>query len=355
MEAKNEGSLTQATRLDAASVFGASVQLPMFDRTEPDAWFILADVNFNLRGVTDSRTKYWYVMSKFDAATLKKLSTFLQVPRGNDPYQELREMLCETYEPPVEQKIDAFLGLSDIGDERPSEFGLEIQRLTAKASMDDVRKRMFLRCLPKETVTAITASLGASLQMVVKAADKAWTAASASPAAHSAASTVTAVTEGTVPTARGSKRGGRQRGARPSGQMTTLTLCNFHKRFGNAAKRCMQGCSRWGEERPRGAPSARVFHVEDALDGEDEGVGAAWKTSKSVAKRGRGSNKNPPSQLESRDGQNFEAQMLVCKDTGSQVSLWPPSASTPRLDRASVRLTAANGTPIRSFGQEKGK
>ena len=35
-----------AVQVDAASVFGASVPLPMFDRAEPDAWFILADANF---------------------------------------------------------------------------------------------------------------------------------------------------------------------------------------------------------------------------------------------------------------------------------------------------------------------
>ena len=46
-----------AVQVDAATVFGASVQLPTFDRTEPDAWFILANANFNLRKVTDSRTK----------------------------------------------------------------------------------------------------------------------------------------------------------------------------------------------------------------------------------------------------------------------------------------------------------
>ena len=88
-------------QVDAAAVFGASVQLPMFDKSEPEAWFILAEANFNLRKVTDSKTKYWYVLSKFDAITLRKLSTFLKLPQGDDPYQELRDKLCETFEPPL--------------------------------------------------------------------------------------------------------------------------------------------------------------------------------------------------------------------------------------------------------------
>ena len=119
-----------------AGVFGAAVQLPTFDRTEPDAWFALADANFGLQKITDSQTKYWYVLSKFDTTMLKKLSTFLKMPTGSDPYQELRAKLCQTFEPPLEQKLDAFLALTDIGDERPVEFGMEIQRLMANATTD---------------------------------------------------------------------------------------------------------------------------------------------------------------------------------------------------------------------------
>ena len=262
--------------LDAAAVFGASVQLPAFDKAELEALFILADANFNLRKVTDSRTKYWYVLSKFDSQTLRKLSTFLKEPRGDDPYQELRDMLCCTYEPPLEQKLDAMLTLTSIGDERPAEFAMEIRRLGSAASMDDVMKRVFVRCLPSPIVTAITGSLAGNFQAVATAADRAWMAASAAPTTTVAVSAVASA----IPTGRGkgSKRVGRQRGARSSdSQITTstLTLCSFHKKYGDAARRCTPACSRWGEARPREAQPARVFQVEEALDDEDANVGAA--------------------------------------------------------------------------------
>ena len=233
-----------SVQVDAASVFGASVQLPMFDRAEPDAWFILADANFNLRKVTDSRTKYWYVLPKFDLTTLRKLSTFLQLPRGEDPYQELREMLCQTYESPLEQKVDAFLAMADMGDERPAKFALELQCLTAKASMDDVRKRVSLRCLPRSIVTAIPSRLGGKFLEVVQAADRAWTAAAVTVNAPSAAASVSAIV-GPPPATRGRKRGGRQRGGRAAGQVATLAMCSFHRKFGDAARKCPQDCSRW--------------------------------------------------------------------------------------------------------------
>ena len=40
-------------------------------------------------------------------------------------------------------------------------------------------------------------------------------------------------------------------------------------------------------------------------------------------------------------------------DTGSQVSLWPPLPTTSQLQQSSVRLMAANGTAIKSFGHHQ--
>ena len=115
--------------------------------------------------------------------------------------------------------------------------------------------------------------------MVMMATDRAWTAAGVAPAL---AVTVAAVLGqpgcGATATSHGGKRGGRQRGGRATGgQTATVTLCNFHGKFGDAAKKCVPNCSRWNEERPREA--ARVFHVEEALDGEDTAVGTASENS----------------------------------------------------------------------------
>ena len=42
-------------------------------------------------------------------------------------------------------------------------------------------------------------------------------------------------------------------------------------------------------------------------------------------------------------------------DTGSQVSLWPPSTTTPRIGQSRIKLVAANGTPIQCYGQQTRK
>ena len=220
------------------------------------------------------------MLSKLDASTLRKLSAFIRRPRGSDPYAEIKEMLCKAYEPPLKQKLDALLALTDIGDERLREFGLEVQRLASDATLDDVLKRIYVRCLPQQIVTAITSSLEGKLKTVIVGADKAWTSSKNSGSATASVSAVSSMALAAPRTqSSGTRRGGcgaGHRGSRNSAPTTTtLTLCGFNKRFGDGARKCVPACSRWGEDRARDTPATRVFHVEEELDGEDSGVGTA--------------------------------------------------------------------------------
>ena len=159
---------------DDPAVHSVAVQLPTFNRLAPSSWFHLADANFHLRGIVQSDKKYWYVVSKLDADTLKKLSAFLAAPRGKDPYSEIRSMLCQTYEPKREQKLDALLSATDLGDERPAEFALELRRLLDNAGAEEILKRIFFRCLPRRLKDVVSGSLDDSFDGLVAAADQAW-------------------------------------------------------------------------------------------------------------------------------------------------------------------------------------
>ena len=253
-----------AVQLDAA-VFGATVQLPSFDKIKPNAWFVVADANFALRKVTDSTTRYYYVLSKLDATTLRKLSAFLNCPRGDDPYNEIKRQLCKAFEPSREQKLDALLATSSMGDERPMEFGLKLQRLLGESTTDDILKRIFLRSAPPAIATSIKPFRKAKFEELLEAAEDAW-ATEVAPAGTSMA-TVAAVSAPGAAQHRGA-RGGRQRGGRTSGLPRMVQLCYFHHKFGDAAKRCAPACVRWGDlNRTRDA--TQVFQVEEVLDGED--------------------------------------------------------------------------------------
>ena len=230
-----------------------AVQLPAFNKLAPASWFHLADANFHLRGIVQSETKYWYIVSKLDADTLRKLSAFLASKKGADPYGKIRAILCDTYEPKLKQNLDALLESREIGDERPSEYALELHCLLANGTTDDILKRIFIRSLPKNLANAISPSSDGSFDALAKAEDKAWSLAASS-------STETSVH--TVGSASALPRGrtGRQQ-AKLRNDCKNVILCRFHIKWGNAAKRCLQGCSRW---EPKGhQQGTQVFHVEE--------------------------------------------------------------------------------------------
>ena len=150
------------------------IQLPTFNRLAPSEWFNLADANFHLRGITKRDTKFCYVVSKLNYDTLQKLTAFLAKPRGDDPYAEIRAILCKTYQPKLEQKLDALLAATDLGDKHPAEFTLELRCLLSNAAVDNLLKRIFIRSLPKHLVNAISRNLDNSFDSSVEAAEKAW-------------------------------------------------------------------------------------------------------------------------------------------------------------------------------------
>ena len=246
-------------KFDDPVTHSVAVQLPTFNRLAPSAWFHLADANFHLRGIKTSETKCWYVVSKLNQETLRKLSAFLAKQRG----AEIREVLCMAYEPQLEQKLDALLATKELGDERPAEFLLELRRPCAEATVEDILKRIFIRSLPARLADAVSGNVDGSLDALARAADKAWVLASngntavaavSAPSAQGASgsndmqmsfdqqSSVAAVTT----SAPGRGRGTRQRGNRHIKQESrAVVLCPFHVKWGDSARRCLPTCSRW--------------------------------------------------------------------------------------------------------------
>ena len=94
---------------------GVSIQLSVFTRSSLKSWFTIIKANFHVRGISMPDTKYLHAVSKLDADTLEEIQEFLATDRGKDPYQELKEHLCEVFEPTQQQMLDQFLSTTVMG------------------------------------------------------------------------------------------------------------------------------------------------------------------------------------------------------------------------------------------------
>ena len=68
------------------------------------------------------------VAARAEAETQEEIQEFLDSDLGKDPYQELRDHLCDAFEPTLEQKLNQFLGISSMRDRKPSTFIRELDR-----------------------------------------------------------------------------------------------------------------------------------------------------------------------------------------------------------------------------------
>ena len=171
--------------------------------------------------------------------------------------------LCKAFEPTAEQKLDQLLATTTIGDRRLTALIRELEHLVAGMNISDVVRRVFTCSLPLGIATAIAGNTSASLSVLCKAADQAWTRMSGKASATSAFQMVASIARSTAAPAGNRGRGGRQRNSRqqsatandPTGQ-----LCPYHAKFGESAPKCLASCSLWAR---RGeAQHPRVFHVE---------------------------------------------------------------------------------------------
>ena len=261
------------------AVNGVTVQLRDFMRFAYGAWLQLCDANFHIQNITFSLTKFWYVVSKLDADTLLKLQAFFQAAKPKDQYAVIWRLLCHSFEPIKEQKIDTFLTSDSLGDERPSTCGLELDRLLTKVTIEDIKRRVLVYSLPACIATAISGSLTDLLDDLTKAADKAW---AQMPSDDAMPQTVAAVSQ---PSPRGQV--GRTRGGHNAWQRALESqqvaggiqlLCRFYQRWSDPAGEFVNN----PVPGQRASRAIRVFHVEKRICSKYQ----PQKTSRSVAERG---------------------------------------------------------------------
>ena len=181
----------------------------------------------------------------------------------NNSFKELRTLLCDLYEPTPEQHLDEVFGLSSLGDKWPSQFARELDRLCEGMTIDDIKTRVLLKCLPPKIMTAVAGTSARTYRAIVDAADKTWARANES-------SRLSVSSVGSLPRdspflgcSRSPALTYQPRLSAPTSQphpppLNVSGLCKFHLRYGDNARACTLSCPRWPGECPR-----QVFTIEE--------------------------------------------------------------------------------------------
>lgn len=223
---------------DDVAIHAAAVKLPQFWTENPDLWFYQAEAQFELKGISVSRTKYFYLVAALTPEAAGRVTSLLEVVPSEEPYETLKSALCQAYKLSEYQRAEALANLPPLGDMRPSELLAKIRRLLPVGHKVCFRARYdFLSRLPSEIrATLLNSSL--ELDALAIEADNLWSAFQASPQVCS--SFQQPVVE-EIPVDLVSRRVNSSL-RRPSNQTSRFSgnpqLCWYHRQYGNKARDC---------------------------------------------------------------------------------------------------------------------
>ena len=278
----------QETAAAAASVPDAikrKPEIPAFDKAHIEHWIRRTENAFIRALVTSPREKFAFLETKFPVDFNPRINDFLWGDPTEDNWNNFIAYLKKEYGVTKQQQAAVVLDGFKREGKKPSQYVALLEDKTKDLTMDDVRKEMLIRELPTDIQRMLQEKIeGLSLQDAAKTAD-AYFDQDGKPKHINKMSSVNATTNSdfTSPFSddgdeinavnrrfpnqrsnnnfRGGNRGRPQRGGsyRPMGNKQAPTpkpkpnndptLCFYHNEYGNYAKKCEVGCSRFDEKR----------------------------------------------------------------------------------------------------------
>lgn len=136
---------TSSVKASSPAVQAVSVKLPEFYLNDPAGWFLRAEAQFSLRGVTQDKTHFWHVLAALYAETSACFAG--KAPQG-ERYSTLKAFLIKTYSPSCWERADCILVATDLGNKKPSALANHLLTLLSDHSTDILLQHIFLRCQP---------------------------------------------------------------------------------------------------------------------------------------------------------------------------------------------------------------
>lgn len=246
-----------------STVAAVSIKLPPFWPADPEVWFVQVEAQFTTRGITTQKTRFDYVVSNLSPEFATEVRDLLLRPPTDDPYDKLKAELIKRTAASEQRKLQQLISGEELGDRKPTQLLRRMQQLLGEHTADTnipFLRELFLQRLPPN-VRMVLASTDDTMDLPTLAdmADKVIEVAAPSVSAISQpppsnndlkqlrtdmsrlTDLVASFTRGRPPR----RRRSFSRNRSPAPTDSQSTLCWYHKKFGEAAKKCQEPCN-WG-------------------------------------------------------------------------------------------------------------
>lgn len=194
-----------------------SIKLPPFWHGSPAAWFIQAEAQFALRGITADETKYYHVVAILDTETAHRALSILAAPPSDNKYGTLKNFLLSAFDKTDEERAALLFNLTGLGDSKPSELMDRMLSLLGHHEPCFLFRHIFLSQLPEYVRTSLANSKNKHNPRALALEADQLVIASGQIAPHVHHVRHNRVTQQT-------------------------DVCFYHKKFGRDARKCMEPC-----------------------------------------------------------------------------------------------------------------
>lgn len=301
-------STSQLSQPASSAATTATVKLPDFWQSDPASWFQHIEALFHLRGVDADDSRYYLVVAALDQQSTRRVMTLLRSPPERGKYAALKQLLVRRYCLSAAERADKLLSLSGLGDCTAVDLMDDMLALLGSDDGGFLFPHIFLRQLPREVRAALANSpllAAGDFRGLAEEADRILLA-----------SRRVMVQSATMDPQQMSPKDPAVVWAVGTRARRGSSLCFYHRRFGNKAKRCVPPCT------------------FDSSGNTVAAVGASDRGELLFIK-------------DSQSGRRF----LV--DSGSQKSLLHPTGHEAARDGGGPQLSAANGSAIGTFGTKR--
>lgn len=241
------------------------IRIPQFWAEKPALWFNQLECQFNLNGITQDATKYWYVISHLDNRYVQEIEDIITAPPENDKYLKVKTELTNRLSSSQQQRIKQLLEHEEMGDRTPSQFLRHLKTLAGKTVQDEFLRALWLSRMPSVMQAILAAQADLTLDKIAEIADKIKESSTISPpqiSSMSANDEIGSLREQVKQLSlqiselsrarshdrnanrnRSSSRGSRYRQQNSDTSNDSEALCWYHRCYREKARKCRAPCN----------------------------------------------------------------------------------------------------------------
>lgn len=267
-DTEEEPTSGRSVTVPAHTAKGAvNIKIPPFWPSDPQIWFAQVEAQFSTRGITSERTKFDHIIASLAPEYAQEVRDLLLSPPTSSPYTTLKTKLIERTAASEQRRLQQLFHAEELGDRKPTQLLRRMQQLMGEQSSglpdNSFLRQLFLQRLPSNVRMVSTGTT--ELQDLAQLADKIMEVAVPTTVSGVRSSTSTNSTDidhlkseiaelrqlfqsflSVNKSSHGLRSRSRARGRSPTPVRSPTdepTVCWYHERFGNSAKKCRSPCS----------------------------------------------------------------------------------------------------------------